>query len=169
MELSGRRDGRIYLLRNARLTAEWKAVKPSLGSLASRAVDTLIRTQGLGDVYRAYLVALDSGIEFNVCAIPPSVDPGESKGQFDPEYMGRLFTMGHDLAVAGKAWEATPPGWDLLSIEPRRRTPRGRSRGKNRAGQPGRRSGSAPRSERGALRRSEQEARFPPGTGGTLA
>lgn len=114
MDMSGRRDGRIFLLRNAFIAPQWKEVSPSVASLAGRAVSTLIKTQGVGDVYRAYLIARENGIDFNLCYIPLEVDPGQSEGHFDPEYMGALFDAGRESIHAGTAWLDQPPGVDLL-------------------------------------------------------
>ncbi len=114
MDMSGRRDGRMYVLRNAYLTPEWKEIKSSLVPIAERAINTLIKSQGLGDVYRAYLVALEYHIDFNVTSIPATFQYAGRKGEFDRAYMNKLFEAGYEQARAPQAWSKEPPGLDFL-------------------------------------------------------
>jgi hypothetical protein len=113
-DLSGRREGRMYVLRNAYLTPEWKEIKPSLTAIAGRAISTLTKTQGIGDVYRAYLVAQQSQIDFNVASIPAGFHYEDRKGEFDTVYMNKLFEAGYERAESGRAWIKEPPGLDFM-------------------------------------------------------
>jgi len=61
---------RMFLIRNSFLKPQWKAVKPSLTAIAGRSLGTMIRNQGIGDLYRIYLAALRDGIEYNLAFIP---------------------------------------------------------------------------------------------------
>src|SRR6476620_7952253 len=42
---------RSYIIRNGRVDPEWKAVKPRTLSIAGRSISTLIKNQGIGDLY----------------------------------------------------------------------------------------------------------------------
>ena len=79
--------------------------------IAAASIDSLIRTQGLGDLYRLYLVALDDGLDYNLAYIPESFDL-EPKEAFDPEYMQQLFDLGYQMAKNGYPWAKTPPGFE---------------------------------------------------------
>ena len=47
---SGQRDRRLYIIRNEQVYPQWKNVKPRLKDIASRAVDSLLKSQGIGDL-----------------------------------------------------------------------------------------------------------------------
>jgi hypothetical protein len=66
--------------------------------------------QGVGDLYRIYLLADRDDIDFNLAYIPAGFNVPK-KGQFDQAYMQALFKQGHDMAVAGYPWEKYPPGY----------------------------------------------------------
>ena len=101
---------RIFLIRNSFLQPKWKAVKPSLAKIAGRSLGTLIRNQGIGDLYRIFLAAQRDGIEYNLAFIPEDFKM-ESKEEFDPEYMSRLFDLGFRMAQDGYPWKKAPMGF----------------------------------------------------------
>ena len=101
---------KVYVIRNAMLDPKWQAVDRSIVDIAGRSVDSLIRTQGIGDLYREYLGVKHYGFDYNLAYIPESFDV-ESKEMFDPHYMGELYQLGYDLARRGYPWEEAPPGW----------------------------------------------------------
>ena len=45
---------RTYIIRNGRVEPEWKAVKARTLSIAGRSISTLIKNQGIGDLYEMY-------------------------------------------------------------------------------------------------------------------
>lgn len=100
---------RAYVLRNARLEPQWKTVERKLGTIGGRTISMLIRTQGIGDMYRIYLFSQFDGIDYNLAYIPNdfTMEPEES---FDPEYMKALFDAGYRLAQSDKPWRKYPPG-----------------------------------------------------------
>lgn len=101
----------VYVIRNASLEPEWKGVKPKLAPIAGRSISSLIRTQGIGDMYRIYLGAKRDGLDYNLTYIPDDFDE-KSKEAFDPEYMGKLFDLGYRLAKHGYPWVKAPPGFE---------------------------------------------------------
>jgi hypothetical protein len=101
---------KVYVIRNAKLEPQWQTVDRSIVDIAGRTVDSLIRTQGIGDLYREYLGVKYYGFDYNLAYIPASFD-AESKELFDPQYMGKLYQLGYDLARRGYPWEEAPPGW----------------------------------------------------------
>jgi hypothetical protein len=112
-EMTGASEGRLYLVRNAQLRPQWKAVQPKLASIAGRSIGTMIGTQGFGDLYRAYLVAQADKMDFNLAAIPMDFDvPRE--GEFDPAFMRALFDRGYEQARGGFPWAKAPPGIESM-------------------------------------------------------
>jgi predicted patatin/cPLA2 family phospholipase len=100
----------IYVIRNGFLDARWSEVHMGLGSILLSSLDTMIRTQGLGDLYRIYLGAVRDNIRFKLAYIPDSFSY-ESNEIFDPEYMQALFDMAYEQAKNGYDWASSPPGF----------------------------------------------------------
>jgi len=106
--------GSLYLIRNAHLDPDWVKVEPKLSSIATRAMGTMIMTQGWGDLYRAYSMALAGRFTFNLAYIPAEFD-ADREGEFDKAYMRKLFDIGWQGAKGGFPWAKAPPG--LLSTD----------------------------------------------------
>ncbi len=100
----------LYIIRNARLDPGWANVDRRTLSIASKAISSLIHTQGNGDLNRLYLTATRDALDYNLAYIPSDFTM-VSKSQFDPDYMSQLFARGHDAAVKGYPWQQYPPGY----------------------------------------------------------
>jgi hypothetical protein len=105
------RERRLYVIRNARLDPDWAQVDRSTMSIAGRAISSLIQTQGVGDLYRIYLIAQRDGLDFNLAYIPKSFTR-TLKEPFETAYMKALFQVGYDMAVKGFPWVKVPPGFE---------------------------------------------------------
>ena len=103
------REKNLYLIRNARLDPDWAEVERRTFSIATRAISSLIQTQGIGDLYKIYAETQRDGIDYNLAYIPKSFNVPH-KENFGTEYMNKLFQTGYDLAVEGYRWEKAPPG-----------------------------------------------------------
>jgi len=101
---------RAYVIRNSFLRPDWETVKPSILPIAGISIDSLIRTQGIGDMYRIYLNCQRDDIDYNLAYIPEDFDVASTE-DFDPVYMGKLFQLGYDMAKDRYPWVKTPPGF----------------------------------------------------------
>jgi predicted acylesterase/phospholipase RssA len=117
LERGSTRERRLYVIRNARLDPDWAQVERRTFSIASRAVSSLIQTQGVGDLYRIYMAAQRDRIDYNLAYIPETFKTPLTK-PFDSEYMNQLFKVGYDLGAAGYPWAKLPPGFTAPEIEP---------------------------------------------------
>ncbi len=99
----------IYVIRNNILYPRWSEVKPRLGSVTLASISTLIRTQGMGDLYRIYLGAKRDEMPFRLAYIPGDFD-FEPEEIFDPKYMRALFDLAYELSHDGYDWATSPPG-----------------------------------------------------------
>ena len=104
------RERTAYIIRNARLDPEWASVDRQTMGIASRAISSLIHTQGIGDLYRMYLETQRDGVDYNLAYIGSDFD-APKLAQFDPQFMGALFDYGYDLAWKGYPWQKMPPGF----------------------------------------------------------
>jgi len=101
---------RSYIIRNGRVDPEWKAVKPRTLSIAGRSISTLIKNQGIGDLYELYAFSKKNNMDYNLVYIPGNF-PDTSTQAFDPDYMGKLFDLGFRLETNGNPWKKVPPRW----------------------------------------------------------
>jgi predicted patatin/cPLA2 family phospholipase len=109
-------ENHIYVIRNSRLEPEWTTVSPKIIPIVKRSVQTLIRTQGIGDLYRIYMGAQRDGLDYNLAYIPSDFQE-KTKEQFDPNYMYKLFAFGYRMAKDGYPWEKVPPGIEPPSLK----------------------------------------------------
>lgn len=98
---------RLYIVKNGKMTPETEVVKAQTIAIAARSISTLIKNQNLGELYAIYRRAKDSGVDFNLMAVPASfkAKPAEF---FDPAYQQALYDEGQNLGRAG-VWLKSPP------------------------------------------------------------
>ncbi len=98
----------VYLIRNSRLKPHYRTVEPKLLDIVNRSSSSLIRTQGIGDMYRIYLHAKKDGVNYHLAYIPDEF-AREEKEPFDRAYMNELFELGYQYALEGYPWMKAPP------------------------------------------------------------
>ena len=103
-------DPKVYVIRNSFIGTDYKGINRSLVPIANRSIDSLIRTQGIGDLYQIYTLCQRDGNDFNLAYIPEEFTESPKEG-FDPVYMGKLFDLGFQTAIKGYPWVKTPPGF----------------------------------------------------------
>ncbi len=100
---------RVYVIRNGRVGPEHKAVRVGTLSIASRSVSTMIKYQGIGDLYKLYSFSRRNGIQYRLAYIPANF-MDTSTEPFDTVYMTKLFNLGYRLGKQGFRWQKKPPG-----------------------------------------------------------
>jgi hypothetical protein len=58
--------GRLYVIRNGRIDPRWEPVNNDVLSVTQRSLSTLIKNQGIGDLYRIYSIAKLDGIDLEI-------------------------------------------------------------------------------------------------------
>jgi predicted acylesterase/phospholipase RssA len=109
-EMGIERERRLYVIRNSRLDPKWADVERRTLTIAERAIQSLILTQGYGDLYRIYSLSQRDGVDYNLAFIPETFN-APHKEEFDTEYMRQLFQVGYDRALKGYPWLKKPPGF----------------------------------------------------------
>ncbi|MGR8932970.1 MAG: patatin-like phospholipase family protein, partial [Gammaproteobacteria bacterium] len=89
-----KRERHLYIIRNARLDPAWSDVERRSLTIAGKAIESLISTQGIGDLYRIYLTAERDGLDYNLAFIPKTFNTPH-KEDFDTGYMRALFENGY--------------------------------------------------------------------------
>jgi len=103
-------DPRVYVIRNSFLEPDYHGIKRKVIPIASRTINALVRTQGIGDLYQIYSLCERDGNDFNLAYIPSDFTEEPTEG-FDPVYMGKLFELGYQMAREGYPWKKYPPGF----------------------------------------------------------
>lgn len=105
----------LYVIRNARLDADWASVERSTLSIATRAIASLTRTQGVGDLYRIYATTQRDGIDFNLTYIPATFNTPHLE-EFDTNYMRQLYAVGRQVSQTAYPWKKYPPGFEARPV-----------------------------------------------------
>ena len=109
-KLKAQGNPRVYVIRNSFLEPDYQGINRSMLPIASRSIDSLIRTQGIGDLYQIYALCERDDNDFNLAYIPSEFTEKPKEG-FDPEYMGKLYDLGYQMAIKGYPWSKAPPGF----------------------------------------------------------
>jgi predicted acylesterase/phospholipase RssA len=102
------RERVLFVIRNASFKPDWTTVERKTLDVAERAVGALISQQGMGDLYRIYLIAQRDQIDYNLAFIGPEFD-APHPDEFDTAYMQQLYEYGYRLAKGGYPWLKYPP------------------------------------------------------------
>ncbi len=100
----------VYVIRNSFLEPDYMGVNRSLMPIASRSIDSLIRTQGIGDLFQIFTLCKRDGNDFNLAYIPNTFTEEPQEG-FDPVYMKDLYDLGYQMALKGYPWSKAPPDY----------------------------------------------------------
>lgn len=111
LERSGyrRKASAAYIVRNSRLTTSWSDVEQTTLPIAEKAVSTMINYNGVGDLYRMYLVMQRAGASFSLAYVGEDFQAPHPE-EFDQTFMRALYRYAYDKASKGYPWEHAPPG-----------------------------------------------------------
>jgi predicted acylesterase/phospholipase RssA len=102
----------VWVIRNSRIIAEPMPTQARIAEIARRSLSVLIKSQGVGDLYRIYFLAQRWGAEFKLAYISDEFQE-RAEETFDPDYMRQLFDFGLRLGMSGSAWHSTPVGLEF--------------------------------------------------------
>jgi hypothetical protein len=103
------RPARLFIVRNSKTKPEWGMTEAGLKGITERALSTIIKYQGIGDLYRIYALTKLDRWDFNLAVIPEDFKV-ERKEEFDRNYMNQLFNLGYESGSRGYVWMKYPPG-----------------------------------------------------------
>ena len=99
----------MYVVRNSTFAPEWQNVENRTLAIAQRAAQTVLKYQGIADLYVAYDAARERDFDFNLTGIGTDFRV-KYVGPFNKAYMNKLFDYGYDKGRTGPLWMKTPPG-----------------------------------------------------------
>jgi predicted patatin/cPLA2 family phospholipase len=106
---------KVFVIRNSFLDPDYQGVNRNILPIGLRTINSLIRSQGIGDLYQIHALCMRDGNDFNLAYLPADFTekPTES---FDPVYMGKLFDLGYQMAKVGYPWKKWPPGFHAKRV-----------------------------------------------------
>ena len=111
------RPCKLYIIRNAQVAPEYESIKPHIWSIGPRAMTSMTKFQGMGDLYRIYVLAQRDGIDYNLAFIPLDFKT-KRNSEFDTKYMNEEFELAYNLARSGYRWSKYPPGFEPAKTPP---------------------------------------------------
>lgn len=106
---------RLWIVRNGKLAPEYADVKESALSVAARSLETLTKSQGVGDLIRMHAKSVRDGIDYNLSYIPDTFSAPRPT-PFAPSYMRPLYAKGLEIGRQGGAWIKAPPGVEQVAV-----------------------------------------------------
>ena len=103
----------IYIIRNSYVEPRWEETINKAMPIATRSLRTMVRQQGVGDIYRLYLLSKRDGLDFNLAYVPNDLDITQNE-MFDTEYMKSIFDLGFKLGKNGYSWSKAPPEMETI-------------------------------------------------------
>jgi predicted acylesterase/phospholipase RssA len=100
----------VYIIVAGKLYADPGCVERRLLPIAADSISALLYSQCRGDLFQLYALALATGMNYRMTAIPMELDVPRDATSFDPKVMGWLYEVGREHARSGRPWRTTPPG-----------------------------------------------------------
>ena len=97
-----------YIIHNSKVIGEYNAMTPFILPILTRTVATLVRTQGIGDLYEIYEQAKEGNAEYRLAYVPDHFENAHDD-MFDPDAMKKMFEKAYSMSVNGYSWRDRPP------------------------------------------------------------
>ncbi len=110
-EAGGSRDRTLYVIRNTRIAPEYSKVRAWVPDIAAKALETVLKGQGVGNLYMLYVQAKRNHMKYQLAFVPDDVPIATmSHETFDKDAMNKLYDLGYKMGVEGYPWLDSPPG-----------------------------------------------------------
>jgi predicted acylesterase/phospholipase RssA len=100
----------VYVIVAGKLYPDPEPVQPRFLSIVNSSVSALLHAQTRGDLYEVYALALATGMNYHVAAVPQEARAPASSTTFEPAAMSRLYEAGRRQAALPELWRTVPPG-----------------------------------------------------------
>jgi hypothetical protein len=112
------RERRAWVIRNARLDAEWAAVDRRVLTIADRAITSMIHYSGSNDILRVQATSARDGVDFHLAFIDTAFTVPHTEN-FDQQYMRALFDHAYERARRGYPWNEGHPALGATRVAAR--------------------------------------------------
>jgi hypothetical protein len=100
----------VYIIVAGKFYADPGCVERRLIPIAANSITALLYSKCRADLFQLYALALSTGMNYRVTALPANLDAPRDASTFDPATMTSLYNVGREQAVSGKLWRNSPPG-----------------------------------------------------------
>ena len=102
---------RLYVVVNDSLqeSSATAPIEASIPSIAQKSLKTILRTNVVQAVHRAYVTSVQADAEFFLAHVPDELNDSVGSLDFDPVVMQALFDAGRKDALSGNGWKLLPP------------------------------------------------------------
>jgi hypothetical protein len=100
----------MYVVVAGKLYADPGCVERRLIPIAADSISALLYSKTRSDLFQLYALALATGMNYHMTAVPADLEVPQDATSFDPKAMSGLYEAGRQQAKAGDGWRATPPG-----------------------------------------------------------
>jgi len=100
----------IYTIVAGKLYADPGCVERKLIPIAADSITALLYAKCRSDLFQLYALALSTGMNYRVTALPADMDVPRDATSFDPKVMSWLYDIGRKQARSGSHWRDSPPG-----------------------------------------------------------
>ena len=102
---------RLYVVINDSLqeSSASGAIEANIPSIAQKSLKTILRTNVVQAVHRAYVTSVQADAEFFLAYVPDRLNDSVGSLDFDPVVMQALFDAGREDALSGYGWKHLPP------------------------------------------------------------
>ena len=110
--------GEVYVINNRPIYAKttYEAVEPRTLSIAKASIGSLMRKNVVSSLYRLWVQALIYEMDFHLAYIPPDFKLSDNPINFDQDEMQRLFELGYNKSINGKAWDSQRATTDYTKL-----------------------------------------------------
>jgi predicted acylesterase/phospholipase RssA len=107
----GSRERTLYVVRNTRIAPEYSEVRPWVPDIGAKALMTVLKGQGVGNLYMLYVQAKRNRMKYQLAFVPDDVPIASMSNEaFDKDAMNKLYAIGYEMGRSGYPWLDSPPG-----------------------------------------------------------
>lgn len=100
----------VYIIVAGKLYADPSLVERRLIPIAADSITALLHSKSRSDLFQLYALALATGMNYQVTALPAELDVPRDATSFNPESMTWLYELGRKQAKSPTPWRSSPPG-----------------------------------------------------------
>ena len=102
---------RLYVVINDSLqeSSASGSIEATIPSIAQKSLKTILRTNVVQAVHRAYVTSIQADADFFLAHVPDELNDSVGSLDFDPVVMQALFDAGREDAISGNGWKLLPP------------------------------------------------------------
>jgi predicted acylesterase/phospholipase RssA len=102
--IRSRAGSNLYVINAGKIFADPDCVKPRIIKIASTTLRTMLYAGSRNDLFRLYTLALITGVNYHLAAVPQDFPMDLDALKIDPQQMRRLYEEGYRQGRTGEAW-----------------------------------------------------------------